>query len=189
MPPWGAAEKKIGNNPLVVCVPRDDGPVLLDMAMSQFAYGKLAVFRRLGKKLPLAGGYDENGELTTDPGAILKSGRGLPIGHWKGSGLALVLDLMAALIADGDSTHEISRREKERGVSQVFMAIDIVSQAGAVNVNQKVNAVVEDFLDVPSLDDAARVRYPGQGMLAARKENLKKGIPVDLEIWQTILNL
>jgi len=189
MPPWGAAEKKIGNNPLVVCIPRSEGPVLLDMAMSQFSNGKLDVFRRRGQKLPLAGGYDKDGELTTDPDAILKSNRALPIGYWKGSGLALLLDLMAALISGGNSTDQITRCGKEIGVSQVFIAIDIVSQAGAGPVDETVNAILNDFLDTPSLEDAQRVRYPGQGMLAVRKENLEKGIWVDPEAWQTILNM
>jgi 3-dehydro-L-gulonate 2-dehydrogenase len=186
MPPWGSAEKKIGNNPMVVCIPRAEGPVLLDMAMSQFSMGKFEVLRRRDEDLPLAGGYDENGTLTTNPNAILKSGRALPIGYWKGSGLALILDLMATLIAAGDSTKEISRREKETGVSQVFMAIDIVSQMGSANVEEKVNAIIRDFLDAPTIKGSPKVRYPGQGMLASRKENLEKGVPVDLQLWQMI---
>ncbi len=186
MPPWGAAEKKIGNNPMVICIPRGEEPVLLDMAMSQFSNGRLEVLRRRGEQLPLPGGYDENGELTRDPNAILESFRALPIGYWKGSGLALVLDLVGSLLADGDSTRGISRREKETGVSQVFMAIDIVSRMGADYVAGKVNAVIDDFLDTEPLEGGPRVRYPGQGMLATRRENLKKGIPVEPELWQII---
>lgn len=186
MPPWGSAERKIGNNPMVVCIPRAGGPVLLDMAMSQFSMGTLEVFRRRGEELPLAGGYDENGALTTNPNAILKSGRALPIGYWKGSGLALVLDLVATFISAGDSTQEISQREKETGVSQVFMAIDIVSQLGAAHVEEKLNTIIHDFLDASTLEGSPKVRYPGQGMLASRKENLEKGIPVDLQLWQMI---
>ena len=189
MPPWGSSEKKIGNNPMVVCIPRGEDPILLDMAMSQFSNGKLEVLRRRGEQLPQAGGYDENGELTTDPNAILESFRALPIGYWKGSGLALVLDLMASLIADGDSTREISQRENETGVSQVFMAIDIVSQAGAANVGGKVNAIIHDFLDTPPLKGTQKVRYPGQGMLATRRENLRTGIPVEPELWETIKSM
>jgi len=189
MPPWGSAERKIGNNPMVVCIPNEEGPVLLDMAMSQFSNGKLEVLRRRSEKLPLAGGYDENGELTTDPDAILKSHRALPIGYWKGSGFALVLDLMATLITAGDSTREISLREKETGVSQVFMAIDIVSQMGTSNFSEKVNAIIDDFLDATPLKSASKVRYPGQGMLATRRDNLEKGILVDPELWQTILSM
>jgi len=186
MPPWGSADKKIGNNPMVICVPRQEGPVLLDMAMSQFSNGKLEVLRRRGEQLPLPGGYDRNGELTTDPNAILESFRALPIGYWKGSGLALLLDLVGSLLADGDSTREISRREKETGVSQVFMAIDIVSRMGADNVDGKVDAVIADLLEAPPAEGGSRVRYPGQGMLATRRENLEKGIPVEPELWKAI---
>ena len=189
MPPWGSAERKIGNNPIVVCIPRAEGPILLDMAMSQFSNGKLEVLRRRGEELPLAGGYDENGELTTDPDAILRSHRALPIGYWKGSGLALVLDLMATLITAGDSTREISLRDKETGISQVFMAIDIVSQTGAGNIEKKVNTIIDDFMDATPLKGASKVRYPGKGMLDARRENLEKGILVDPELWQIILRM
>ncbi|MBI9082288.1 MAG: 3-dehydro-L-gulonate 2-dehydrogenase [Desulfobacterales bacterium] len=189
MPPWGSSGRKIGNNPMVVCIPRGDDPVLLDMAMSQFSNGKLEVLRRRGEQLPLAGGYDENGELTTDPNAILESSRALPIGYWKGSGLVLVLDLMASLIAAGDSTREISQREEETGVSQVFVAIDLVSRMETANVDGKVNAIIADFLSAPPLKGAPKVRYPGQGMFATRRENLKTGIPVEPELWEAIQRL
>jgi 3-dehydro-L-gulonate 2-dehydrogenase len=96
---------------------------------------------------------------------------------------------MATLISGGDSTEEITRSGKEIGVSQVFIAIDIVSQAGAGQVNETVNAILDDFLDTPSIEDTQQVRYPGQGMLAARKENLEKGVLVDPEAWQTILKM
>ena len=165
MPPWGSSMRKIGNNPLVICIPRGEEPILLDMAMSQFSNGKLEVLRRRGEQLPLAGGYDEQGQLTTDPNAILESFRALPIGYWKGSGLALVLDLMASLLAAGDSTGEISRRGEETGVSQVFMAIDVESGMGAANTGEKVDAVIHDFLDTQPLEGGAKVRYPGRACL------------------------
>ncbi len=186
MPPWGAAEKKIGNNPMVVCIPNREGPVLLDMAMSQFSNGKLEVLRRRGEQLPLVGGYDADGELTTDPNAILQSSRALPIGYWKGSGLALVLDLMASLISGGDSTREISGREQETGVSQVFLSIDIASQSEGADIGAKVDAILEDFLQTSALEGQRKIRYPGQGMLSARKENMEEGIPVEPELWQHI---
>ena len=53
---------------------------------SQYSNGKLQVLSRSGRELPLAGGFDEHGELTTDPAAILASRRALPVGYWKGSG-------------------------------------------------------------------------------------------------------
>lgn len=186
MPPWGSAVKKVGNNPMVICVPREQGPVLLDMAMSQFSNGKLEVLRRRGEQLPLPGGYDTEGELTRDPNAILESFRALPIGYWKGSGLALALDLVGSLLADGDSTRDISRRPRETGVSQVFMAIDIESRMESGHIAGKVDAVIDDFLEAPPAAGFSGIRYPGQGMLATRRENLAKGIPVETELWNAI---
>jgi 3-dehydro-L-gulonate 2-dehydrogenase len=189
MPPWGSATKKIGNNPLTLCVPYDGKHVLLDMAMSQYSNGKLEVLQRRGESLPLAGGYDNDGELTIDPGAILESKRALPIGYWKGSGLALILDLIATLIAGGDSTSVIGARSNETNVSQVFIAIDVASLAGEQIVEETVDRIVRDFQDVPPLEGVNEIRYPGQGMLAIREDNLANGIPVDPDLWAEVLSL
>src|SRR6266404_7781047 len=94
LPPWGASEPRLGNNPLVIAVPRGDGHIVVDMAMSQFSYGTLESYRMRGEQLPVPGGFDLKGELTRDPGAIEASARPLPIGYWKGSGLALLLDML-----------------------------------------------------------------------------------------------
>ena len=80
MPPWGSAERRLGNNPLVVAVPRAQGHIILDIAMSQFANGKLQIYRDRGEELPVEGGYDREGQPTTDARAILDSQRPLPIG-------------------------------------------------------------------------------------------------------------
>ena len=125
LPPWGADAPRIGNNPLVIAVPRDRGHVVLDMAMSQFSYGALASYRKRGEELPADGGFDVEGRLTRDPAAIETSRRPLPIGYWKGSGLSMLLDMMAALLSGGRATHEIPNDpEHEAGLSQVFLAID-----------------------------------------------------------------
>ena len=107
MPPYGSRDIRLGNNPIVLAVPRQDGPVVLDIAMSQFSFGKLEVLRRSGEKLPVPGGTDQDGQPTQDPAVILESGRALPIGYWKGSGLALLLDMTATLISGGQATYQI----------------------------------------------------------------------------------
>src|SRR5262249_52984185 len=107
VPAWGGTDPAIGNNPLVVGVPRAKGHVVLDMAMSQFSYGALESYRRSGELLPVEGGFDAEGKLTRDPGAIERSQRLLPIGFWKGSGLAVMLDLMASMTSLGTATHQI----------------------------------------------------------------------------------
>ncbi|HRW05245.1 MAG TPA: 3-dehydro-L-gulonate 2-dehydrogenase, partial [Caldilineaceae bacterium] len=129
VPPWGAVNARVGNNPLVLAVPRSQGPVVLDMAMSQFSFGRMESAARAGRALPLPGGFDSAGNLTTDPAAIIEADRALPIGYWKGSGLALLLDLVATLLSSGQATHQIGKQVTEYGVSQVYIAFD-VAKAG-----------------------------------------------------------
>ena len=189
MPPWGSAEKKIGNNPLAIAVPRDGGHILLDMAMSQYSNGKLEVLKRQGRQLPLPGGYDTMGELTIEPAEILDSQRALPIGYWKGSGLALVLDTMAAAISGGQATHQIGKQKSEYAVSQVYIAISAAGMMGQTVLNETVEAIIDDFHTAVPLDENEKVRYPGEGMLRTRQESLEKGVLVDEAQWQALLQM
>jgi 3-dehydro-L-gulonate 2-dehydrogenase len=179
MPAWGSADVTIGNNPMVIAVPRRDGHLLLDMAMSQFANGKLEVLSRQGRELPIPGGYDRAGNLTRDPAEILASRRPLPIGHWKGSALAVVLDAAAALVSGGQASHQIARQGTEYAVSQVFIALDVTALAGADGVDETVNAIVDHLHTASPLVAGETVRYPGEGMLRRRNESLEQGVLVE----------
>jgi len=184
LPPWGASEPLLGNNPLVVAVPRAGGHVVLDMAMSQFSYGALQAYRERGEPLPVPGGFDEQGRLTRDAAAIEKTQRTLPIGYWKGSGLALVLDLAAGLLSGGQFTRMIERDpEKETGLSQVFVAIDASSTgtAAATGVDQ----VIEEIA-ARTAAKGEHVRYPGQQVLKTREQSMRNGIPVSDATWEQI---
>jgi 3-dehydro-L-gulonate 2-dehydrogenase len=182
LPPWGATEPRVGNNPLVFAVPRPPAHVVLDMAMSQFSFGALEAYRRRGERLPVAGGYDADGEPTRDPAAIEASGRLLPIGFWKGAGLALMLDLVAALLSGGRATHQIpTAPEAETALSQVFMAFDPDVIGDSADV-------VEDVLRF-TRTGGGTVRYPGERTLATRAQNRAQGIPIDPDIWGRVQSL
>jgi 3-dehydro-L-gulonate 2-dehydrogenase len=189
MPPWGSAEKKIGNNPLAIAIPRKEGHILLDMAMSQYSNGKLEVLKLQDKQLPLPGGYDTMGDLTVEPAEILDSQRALPIGYWKGSGLALVLDTMAAVISGGQATHQIGKQKSEYAVSQVYIAINATGMMGQTVLNETVEAIINDFHAATPLDENEKVRYPGKGMLRTRQKSLEKGVLVDEGQWQALLEM
>jgi len=186
LPPWGASEPRLGNNPLVIAVPRAEGHIVLDMAMSQFSYGTLESHRMRGEQLPVIGGFNLNGELTCDPGAIETSARPLPIGYWKGSGLALMLDLLASLLSGGQATHQITPDSlQETGLSQVFLAFDLSIIGKASDAENVTNQIVASIQGSTSTMDE-RVRYPGERTLEIRKRNLEQGIPVDPQIWQQV---
>jgi 3-dehydro-L-gulonate 2-dehydrogenase len=202
LPPWVASDPRVGNNPFVIAVPRPAGHVVLDMAMSQFSYGALALYRMRGELLPVDGGFDSEGKLTRDPGAIEDSNRPLPIGFWKGSGLALMLDLLAAVLSGGKASYQIAPiPERETRVSQVFIAIDPSclnsnpnskpnsksdSNAESTGTTARVVDQIVEYFQLPPHSTGERVRYPGYRVLQTRKENLANGIPVDPAIWQQL---
>ena len=184
MPPWGSSEPRVGNNPLVIAVPRADGHVVLDMAMSQFSFGALESYRRRKEPLPVVGGYDEAGELTRDAAAIEASRRPLPIGFWKGSGLAVMLDIVAAVLADGRATHEISLDPlHETDLSQVFIAID-PRAFGTGEAAAAVDGIIEDLHALAA--DGRAPRFPGERTLETRARSLAEGVPVDPVIWEAV---
>jgi len=183
LPPWGGLDPRLGNNPLVIAVPRKGGHVVLDMAISQYAYGKLQQYKAQNEPLPLPGGYDEQGNLSTDAAAIIESKRALPIGFWKGSGLALMLDLLATILSGGNSTAKISARDKESGVSQVFICIKPANDKHTQDLIEEIinytKASTPESKDKP-------ISYPGENMLRVREKSLKEGIWVDEKIWEQV---
>ncbi|QIA10052.1 3-dehydro-L-gulonate 2-dehydrogenase [Draconibacterium halophilum] len=189
MPAWGAKESKLGNNPLVFAVPFGDEAIVLDMAMTQFSYGKIETFKVEGKDLPFAGGFNKINELTNHPKEILETMRGLPIGYWKGAGLSLLLDILATILSAGLSTGELSKRGKEYGVSQVFVAIDIQQLKNFPSIEKTISSIIEDFKSAALIDPKEPVKYPGERVVNVRKENLRIGIPVNEKVWEEILNL
>lgn len=189
MPPWGGSENRIGNNPFVVAVPREEGPVVLDMAMSQFSLGKMNSYKLNKELLPFQGGWDQDGNLSDDPEKILETGKALPMGYWKGSAMALVLDMLAAILSDGNPTFKIGRRGDETGVSQVFICIDPANLVSTTLKDQLLKEIIDNVHDTPATEDTKRTYYPGERTLAIRREHLQNGIPVDESVWEGIQKL
>jgi 3-dehydro-L-gulonate 2-dehydrogenase len=189
MPAWGAKNPKLGNNPVVFAVPYHDQAIVLDMAMSQYSFGKMEEKQLSGEKLPTPGGFDKEGNLTDDPREILETWRSLPIGYWKGSAFSLMLDILATLLSGGLSTAEIGTKADEYEVSQVFIAIDPLKLINFPAINTALDAVVGDMKKSTLINEQSPVRYPGEKVLQIRQENLKFGIPVDQRIWDEIKRL
>jgi 3-dehydro-L-gulonate 2-dehydrogenase len=184
MPPWGGSKAALGNNPFIISIPHSKGHVVLDMAMSQYSYGKLEWQKRTGRDLSEYGGYNLDNKLTRNPGEILESMRILPTGLWKGSALSLVLDLAAAIISGGNTSQKIGDFKSETKLSQVFIAVDIERHMSA---EQRENLVRETLAFMKESNE--RARYPGQRSQEDRQAHLKKGIAVPDQIWSEILKL
>lgn len=191
MPAWGATSTGIGNNPFIMAVPRSGGHIVLDMAMSQYSYGKLQVTRLKNQKLPWPGGFDENGHLTDDPGTIETTRRVLPIGFWKGSGFAVLLDLIASLLAGGKTTAGMDKHDKGSCGSccQVFIAINPLKINTKEFINKVLNETLAQLKTSTPVRENAEIFYPGENSLATRRENMQSGIPVDDGVWAKVKEL
>ena len=139
--------------------------------------------------LPVYGGFDHKGELTNDPSSILQSLRPLPVGYWKGAGLALLLDLLATILSGGLATYEISRGKVEYGLSQVFIAIDISKLQNYPYISKAIDGILYDYHQSARADEKKKILYPGERVLTTRKDNLANGIPVLKKVWDEILVL
>lgn len=189
MPAWGAIDARLGNNPLVMAVPYQDEAIVLDMAVSQFSFGAMEMKAMNHERLSVDGGYDKHGQLTKDPSAILSTKRSIPVGYWKGAGLALLLDLLSAVLSGGLSTHEITKKEAEQSLSQVFVAIDLSKLSNHSSIQQLIQQIIADYKLSEPEDAATTIMYPGERVLQTREKNLQSGIPVSENIWNEILNL
>ena len=186
MPPWGAIDKKLGNNPIIIAAPHEKDAIVLDMALSQYSFGAMEIRRQKNEQLPLPGGYDKDGNLTTDPGAIMESWRPLPIGYWKGAGLSLLLDVLATLLSGGLSTVEITANGAERKLSQVFIAVDLTKLHNHSGMGASLKKIIDDYHSAKPDAHNSQIRYPGENIASIREQNLRSGIPVLRETWEMV---
>ncbi len=184
MVPWGGAEPRIGNNPFIIGIPRQEGHVVLDMAMSQFSFGKIQEYALRHEKLPYPGGFDNQGNLSVDPELITSNEKAIPIGYWKGSAMSMMIDMLAAILSGGDPVFRIDDRPEEYGLSQVFIAFKT-----DLFIEYK-DDLIRDIIAYNNQAGAFRkgdkVYYPGERTLMTRKYNQENGIPVDQRILDEI---
>jgi LDH2 family malate/lactate/ureidoglycolate dehydrogenase len=180
----GALRAVLGNNPIAIAVPRNgsDEPVVLDLALTQAAFGKVATSRREGRRVPRSWGLDATGAPTYDPAAILASGLLLPVGEHKGAGLAVMMELLTAALTGGPFGHEIARDDAtglDPGASKLFLAVDVAAFVDRATFEGRVNAMLA-YLS--SIEADHPVLAPGERGWSARREHLRDGIPLHPEI-------
>jgi 3-dehydro-L-gulonate 2-dehydrogenase len=186
MVPWGGTTNAIANNPLIIALPRTEGHVVLDMAISQYSKGKVLQYQSFKEQLPFVGGYDNDGNLTKDPDAIVSSKRLLPIGMWKGSALSMVLDMLVSALSLGKTVKQITTQGNESAASQLFIAIKPFNKE---QVDQLINEVIDFTRSSAPADPDKPVLYPGENALQTRVKSVQEGVFVDEKIWAEVKGL
>jgi len=182
---WGASGRVIGNNPLAIAVPgvAPDQPIVLDMAMSQAAVGKVATFLREGKPIPANWGVDPQGLPTNDASAVLK-GAVLPMGDHKGAGLALMIQLMTAALGGGLLDHELRAHDAtglDSESSKLFLALDIEAFIDPAVFRERTTTLLA-WLQANAGSESEPFLFPGQRGWTEKARNLGEGVPLHADI-------
>jgi LDH2 family malate/lactate/ureidoglycolate dehydrogenase len=181
--PTGGAETKLGNNPLGFGAPRPGGrPVILDMAMSVAARGKIRAALARGERIPDTWATDRQGRATTDPEAAL-DGFLLPFGGHKGYGLALVVDLLAGVLSGAAYlTHVNSWLDdpgKPGNLGHFFVLIDTRVLGSGEWLAERMADFEAIVHGTPRADPAVPVRLPGEIELDRLERHRREGVAMD----------
>jgi LDH2 family malate/lactate/ureidoglycolate dehydrogenase len=183
MAAWGATHRVIGNNPLAIGIPGEQlgEPLVLDIAMSQAAVGKVGTWLREGREVPPGWGVDAAGKPTTDAKAIL-GGAVTPLGGHKGAGLALTMELLTAALAGGLLGNEldVDRSGLDPGSSKLFIALDIGAFGDPARFRSRLHDLLK-HLDA-NAGETTPFQWPGQRGWQHYRDSLESGVPLHPEI-------
>lgn len=184
--PWGGRDKRMQTNPFCCAIPTKEDPIVLDMATSSIALGKVRVADMKGVPVPQGSLIDEEGVETTDPSSIQRGGSLAPFGKHKGYGLALICELLGGGLA-GEWTMQDISKQKENVVNHMLMFIlDPDLFGGTEAFTREVEGMSEYLHSTKPAKGFDKVRLPGEPERESMAERQKNGIPIDDQSWKTI---
>ena len=178
--PHGAAEPFMGTDPISVAVPSEGAPVVLDMTPSVVALGKLILAQKLGKDIPLGWALDKDGKPTTDPAAG-RAGSLIPIGGPKGSGMALIVEVLSGILSGaGTATHlhDLYEFDAPQGVGHFLGAIDISHFIDLDSFRAGVSVMSGEIKGLKKADGVSEVLLPGERSTRSAAKKAVDGIDV-----------
>jgi L-2-hydroxycarboxylate dehydrogenase (NAD+) len=182
LPPWGGLDMLLSTNPIAVAVPAGEEPaIVLDMATTVAAYGKVKTKAQRGEMMPEGWMMDREGRPLTDPQRA-SEGFLLPIGGYKGYGLALVIGLLGGTLngaAMGKDVVDFNADDTSvTNTGHVIVAFNVEAFRPVAEFKRQVDTLIRDIRGSKRLPGVDRIRLPGEGSHAARAERAKNGIPL-----------
>jgi LDH2 family malate/lactate/ureidoglycolate dehydrogenase len=182
LPPWGGLDMLLSTNPIAVAVPAGEEPaIVLDMATTVAAYGKVKTKAQRGETMPEGWMMDRQGRPLTDPKRA-NEGFLLPIGGYKGYGLALIFGLLAGTLNGAAMGKEVVDFNADdttpTNTGHVIVAINVDAFQPVAEFKKSVDALIRDIRASRRLPGVDRIRLPGEGSHAARADRMKNGIPL-----------
>jgi LDH2 family malate/lactate/ureidoglycolate dehydrogenase len=181
MAPWGGIDLLLSTNPIAVAVPGHDGSIVLDMATSVAAYGKVKTAAQRGETIPEGWMIDRQGKPLTDPKRA-DEGMLVPIGGYKGYGLALVFGLLAGTLngaAMGSDTVDFNADDTTpTNTGHAIIALSIAAFGEVDDFKRRVDKIAREIRRSKPLPGVARVWLPGDQSRAKLEERSRLGIPI-----------
>jgi LDH2 family malate/lactate/ureidoglycolate dehydrogenase len=182
LPPWGARENLLGTNPIAVAIPADaEPPVVLDMAPTVAAFGKVRLKAQRGEEMPVGWMITPDGKPLTDPKAA-DHGLLLPIGDYKGYGLSLIVGLLAGALNSAAFGRDVVDFIKEPGkptnTGHAIAAISIEAFAPVQQFKRHVDVAIRTMRGAERLPGVERIWLPGEQSHLKHLERSKNGIPM-----------
>lgn len=191
--PWGGVTPTFGNNPLGVGIPAGKRyPLLLDIAMSTVAMGKISLALAEGKPLPEGWILDKRGRPSTNPDDLRESFLGVPIAGHKGYGLTLVMETLAGVLTGAafcwDHSRERLAGDREPDLGHFFLAINPELFLPSAEFTARVDRMIEEAKAGGRAEGVEEILVPGELELRARERNLREGVPLLPSTYRALLS-
>ena len=186
LPPWGGLDMLLSTNPVAAAFPaNEEAPIVIDMATTVAAYGKVKTKAQRGEMMPEGWMIDRNGQPLLDP-ARSEDGFLLPLGGmqagYKGFGLALMIGLLAGSLNGAAMGSEVIDFNKDSSsvtnTGQAIVAIDLAAFGDPDAFRQRVDKLVRELRASARMPGVDHIRMPGDQSNALRIERTKSGIPI-----------
>ncbi len=193
LPPWGGSESLLGTNPMAVAVPAlDEPPIVLDMSPTVAAYGKVRLKAQRGEPMPVGWMIDREGKPLTDPKRA-DEGHLLPIGDYKGSGLSLIIGILAGALNRAAIGRDVVDFVKEAGkptnTGQAIAALSIEAFLPPLDFKRAVDHLIRDIRNSPRLPGVERIWLPGEQSHTKLVDRRAHGVPVPKALRESLDNV
>lgn len=190
MVPWGSREKYFGTNPICITIPTNDDPIILDMATSVVARGKILLAEKEGASIPEGWAIDTEGKPTTNAAAALK-GSVLPFGGPKGSGIAMMVDILSGILSGSafgiHMNDPFANKDKCMETGHCFIAIDVAQIRNIEGFLNDIDIMVSEIKGLQPVEGVDEIFVPGELEFNSRNNKLKEGINIPKAVFEELM--
>jgi len=189
--PWGGTEPYSGTNPFSISFPTKGDPVVLDMASSVVARGKVILAERKDAEIPLGWALDKQGHPTTNAKDAI-AGSMFPFGGVKGYAIALAVDILSAVLTGSNSgtyIPEFTNGACSQNIGQFFIVIDIARFVGVEDFLNGMEQLKSDIKGTNKIEGVEKICLPGEPEFDKRQQRAREGIPVSTVVYDDLHRL